>query len=530
MSRTLPLLLVLALATGLGTAAPARRAAAVTGPAALVIHGGDRSLAAVPAPAGPPQLNLAALGAFPNDIVVRGGRAYVVCSGADAISVVDLATNSVVGTIPCGPGSNPWSLVFTSDSRAWVSRLNTNDVLALDMPAGTVAATIPVGRSPEGLCVAGGRVFVANSGFNFSNFSYDPGTISVIDPATNSVIATLPVGLNPQSVATAPNGEVHALCSGDYFSAFGRAFVLDAAAPAVVDSVELGASPGVLAIDPAGQAYASDYFAGLLKYDTASRAVLRDAANAIPVGVGAAGIDFGAGLTWVCVYGDDQLVALDAADSITNTFSVGDGPQDVAFYTPEPPVAVTLAAFTGRADADGVTLEWRTADERAHAGFAVELAAAAEGPWQRLTTALIPPSADGRYTFRDAAPDAAADITSWYRLVAVDRAGLAVPLAPLAVRWPGAAGPVLAPPAPNPARAATTLAFRLAQAGPTRVTLFDAAGRAVARPLDASLPAGAHELVLAAVDDAGRRLPAGVYFVRLESAGRAETRRLVFSR
>ena len=59
---------------------------------------------------------------------------------------------------------------------------------------------------------------------------------------------------------------------------------------------------------------------------------------------------------------------------------------------------------------------------------------------------------------------------------------------------------------------------------------YDAAGRAVARPLDASLPAGAHELVLAAVDDAGRRLPAGVYFVRLESAGRAETRRLVFSR
>lgn len=226
--------------------------------------------------------------------------------------------------------------------------------------------------------------------------------MALINPGTNSVTATLPVGLNPQSVATAPNGEVHALCSGDYFSAFGRVFVIDAAAPAVVDSLELGASPGILAIDAAGHAYASDYFAGLLKYDAATRAVLRDGQNAIPVGTGAAGIDFGAGLTWVCVYGDDQVVALDSADNVAATFNVGDGPQDVAFYTPAPPIAVTLSAFTGRADDRGVTLAWRTSAEREHAGFAVERSADAAGPWRRMTDALISPTADGRYTFRDA--------------------------------------------------------------------------------------------------------------------------------
>jgi YVTN family beta-propeller protein len=110
--------------------------------------------------------------------VVRGSRAYAVCSGTAAIFVIDLNSSAVVDTIPCGAGSNPWSLAFISDTRAYVSRLNTNDVLALDLPAGTVAATIPVGRSPEGITVSGGRVFVANSGFNFSNFSYDPGTVA----------------------------------------------------------------------------------------------------------------------------------------------------------------------------------------------------------------------------------------------------------------------------------------------------------------------------------------------------------------
>ena len=514
--------------------APIRLTQAIGGPAALVIHGGDRSLAAVPAPAGPPQLNLAALGAFPNDLVVRGTRAYAVCSGADAIFVIDLAAGAVVDTIPCGTGANPWSLVFTSDTRAYVSRLNFNDVLALDLPAGSAAAAIPVGRSPEGLAVSGGRVFVANSGFNFATFGYDPGTVSVIDPVSNSVTATLPVGLNPQSLATAPNGEVHALCSGNYFSIFGRAFVIDPATPAVVDSLELGASPGLLAIDAAGHAYASDYFAGVLKYDALSRVVLRDGANAIPVGTGAAGLDFGGGFTWVCVFGDDQLVALDAADDVAGVFSMGDGPQDVAFYTPAPPIAVTLAAFTATADAEGVTLAWRTADERAHAGFAVERATAAEGPWRRLTEGLIPPAADGRYTFHDAeafgSGSATPDAPLWYRLVAVDRAGGQQALAPLAVERPAPGGLALAAPAPNPARGPVTIAFRLAEAGPARVTLFDASGRAVARPLERTLPAGPFEFSLEPTDAAGRRLAAGVYFIRLESRGQAQTRRLVFSR
>jgi len=57
-----------------------------------------------------------------------------------------------------------------------------------------VVTTIAVGRSPEGVAVGAGSVWVANSG---------DGTISRIDPRTNNVIATITVGGSPQAITVA---------------------------------------------------------------------------------------------------------------------------------------------------------------------------------------------------------------------------------------------------------------------------------------------------------------------------------------
>ncbi len=75
---------------------------------------------------------------------------------------------------------------------------------------------------------------------------------------------------------------------------------------------------------------------------------------------------------------------------------------------------------------------------------------------------------------------------------------------------------------PNPFTNATTIRFRLPAAGPVRLDVFDLAGRPVAHLLDGTRPAGEH-----AVAWTPGAVAPGVYYVRLETAGRTVATRCV---
>ena len=79
--------------------------------------------------------------------------------------------------------------------------------------------------------------------------------------------------------------------------------------------------------------------------------------------------------------------------------------------------------------------------------------------------------------------------------------------------------------APNPVRGQATVTFRLPEAGPVRLAVYDVRGRRVALLIDGSRPAGRHTARLDAT-----RLAAGAYTVRLEAAGRALMRRVTVVR
>jgi len=84
----------------------------------------------------------------------------------------------------------------------------------------------------------------------------------------------------------------------------------------------------------------------------------------------------------------------------------------------------------------------------------------------------------------------------------------------------------LLPPAPNPMGNAATVRFETAVAGRVALVALDVSGRRVRTLLDGPIDPGRHELLWSGQDDQGRRLPAGVYWLRLAAPDRTETRRL----
>jgi hypothetical protein len=80
---------------------------------------------------------------------------------------------------------------------------------------------------------------------------------------------------------------------------------------------------------------------------------------------------------------------------------------------------------------------------------------------------------------------------------------------------------------PNPFRDATSIDLAMPDgAAPARLAVFDAAGRRVRVLLDGAVVSGRAEVSWDGRDDAGRRVAAGSYFLRLDAGGRTVSRKV----
>ena len=135
------------------------------------------------------------------DLAARDAvRAYVTHVLVDAVSVVDVASNTVVAEIPVGDG--PVGIALSPDgSRAYVADFISDQVTVIATSVNMVVGTIPVGDQPLYVAVSpdGTRGYVANSA---------GASVSVFDLATNSVVATVPVERDwiPGHLEVSPDG------------------------------------------------------------------------------------------------------------------------------------------------------------------------------------------------------------------------------------------------------------------------------------------------------------------------------------
>jgi flagellar hook assembly protein FlgD len=83
---------------------------------------------------------------------------------------------------------------------------------------------------------------------------------------------------------------------------------------------------------------------------------------------------------------------------------------------------------------------------------------------------------------------------------------------------------------PNPLQAHGEIAYTLPEAGHVRLTVVDVAGRVCAVLAGELQGAGRHTARWDGRDARGNALPAGVYLLRLETAGQVTSRKLVIAR
>ncbi|MBZ0266639.1 T9SS type A sorting domain-containing protein [bacterium] len=83
---------------------------------------------------------------------------------------------------------------------------------------------------------------------------------------------------------------------------------------------------------------------------------------------------------------------------------------------------------------------------------------------------------------------------------------------------------------PNPLRSDTTVRFELPQEGPVALEVYDARGRRVRELWDGHRTAGTHTVRWDGLSTAGRRVPAGVYFLRVNTAEGGTSRKLTVIR
>lgn len=191
----------------------------------------------------------------PSPALAATGRAYVSTSATDTVSVVDLATNTVVKVIPVGDGPTGVD-VSPNGTRAYVVNQSAGTMSVIDTASDTVVATVTVGDNPRAVSVTpdGTRAWVVRN-----------GGISVVDTATDTVVGTGPAlsSFSP-AVAFSPNG------ARAYGATDNTMVVVDTATLAVVATRPIGFIPTSVEVSPDGSRVFVSGYGDVRVFDTAT--------------------------------------------------------------------------------------------------------------------------------------------------------------------------------------------------------------------------------------------------------------------
>jgi len=129
-----------------------------------------------------------------NELTPNGKELWVAQSRDGGVSIIDVASKKVIGTIDAGTKRSN-RIKFTPDgTSALISDVDAGELVVIDVAARKVSRRVALGKNPEGILIApdGARAFVAVNGDNH---------VAVVDLKTWKVISTISPGTGPDGMA-----------------------------------------------------------------------------------------------------------------------------------------------------------------------------------------------------------------------------------------------------------------------------------------------------------------------------------------
>ncbi len=168
------------------------------------------------------------LGDTGSDLAIYGSKMYIVVNVSSQVEIVNATTCKSLRQIPLFDGNKPRQprKVAFYGSNAFVCNFD-GTVAVIDTSTLKVTNYITVGRNPDGITAAYGKIWVTNSGgLNFPNYD---DTISIIDPISLTEEKKITVGPNPYTILPDGNGNMYVISRGNYDDLKSRLQVVDVA-------------------------------------------------------------------------------------------------------------------------------------------------------------------------------------------------------------------------------------------------------------------------------------------------------------
>jgi YVTN family beta-propeller protein len=146
-----------------------------------------------------------------NDLLIYGGKMYIVVNESSDVKVTDVRTAKSIKEIPFKNGTvsrkpryavGYKNMVLVS---AWDNSVSVIDTATLE-----ITKTITVGANPEQMVISGDKLYVANSGWG------QDSTVSVVSLTSFTELQKIKVGLNPFCMAADSANNIYVGCNGDY--------------------------------------------------------------------------------------------------------------------------------------------------------------------------------------------------------------------------------------------------------------------------------------------------------------------------
>ncbi|MCL1968001.1 MAG: YncE family protein [Bacteroidetes bacterium] len=185
------------------------------------------------------------LGDVGNDIAIYGSKLYAVINCSNKIEVMEAKTAKRIGQINI-PNCrnitfhNGFAYITSYAGPVNPGHEQTGYVAKVDTGSLQILAQCLVGMQPDGLAIANGKLYVANSG-GYLSPNYE-NTVSVIDIASFREIKRVAVTVNLHRVCADKHGNIWVSSHGNYYNISSKLYCINSQTDQLMDSVNIAVS------------------------------------------------------------------------------------------------------------------------------------------------------------------------------------------------------------------------------------------------------------------------------------------------